>query len=238
MSKNKMYADTINCSLDKLQKYYHKFDKKDMYVLALDKSVSQHNICIDECFLVLHTYYNLIYHQAEEQQRLEVERHSIRQRRLLHNSVERARARCQSCQCATGAQSMGLSADLGLVSQPCTWSVMRQKLSASSLVRRSQRGSANKYRQRSQRWGQAVRCSDSTLYSSLFHSHQILHMQVYFLPIFQIIYTSFCACVAPLSLCDDVADVACQLFTSIYLKHTSSLQVHSELPWLLTVDCR
>ena len=37
---------------------------------------------------------------------------------------------------------------------------------------------------------------------------------------------------------DDVADVACQVFTSIYFKRTSSLQVHSELLWLLTVDCR
>ena len=75
------------------------------------------------------------------------------------------------------------------------------------------------------RWGGVdshvdVRCSDFTLYSSLFHTNKILYIQVYFLPFFQIISTSFCACVAPLSICDGVTDVACQLFTSIYLKHT------------------
>ena len=40
----------------------------------------------------------------------------IKQRRSLHNSVARARARCWSCWCATGVQSVGLSANLGLVS--------------------------------------------------------------------------------------------------------------------------
>ena len=75
--------------------------------------------------------------QAEEQWRLEAERHvakeqakrcvshflvcydradGIRQRRLLHNSTERARGRHQSHQSATGVQSVGLSANSSLVS--------------------------------------------------------------------------------------------------------------------------
>ena len=61
MGTYKMYTDTTDYGLDKLQKYYYKFDKKDVYVLALSKSVSYHNIFIDECFLVLHLYYKLTY---------------------------------------------------------------------------------------------------------------------------------------------------------------------------------
>ena len=76
-------------------------------------------------------------HQAGEQWRVEAERHRVeeqakkhvscfwfvmtelmvfRWRRLLHDSAERARARWRSCWCAAGAQSMGLSANSGLVS--------------------------------------------------------------------------------------------------------------------------
>ena len=80
----------------------------------------------------------------------------IRQRKLLRTSAERARARHQSCWCATGVQSIGSSVNLGLVTRSYAWSVTRQKPSASSPVRRSQRVSENKHRQRSWRQGQVA----------------------------------------------------------------------------------
>lgn len=40
-NKYKMYAAAIDSGLEKLRKYYHKFDEKDVYVLALGKSISR-----------------------------------------------------------------------------------------------------------------------------------------------------------------------------------------------------
>lgn len=39
MNKYRMYADAIECGLEKLRKYYHKFDEKDVYILALGTSI-------------------------------------------------------------------------------------------------------------------------------------------------------------------------------------------------------
>ena len=37
IDKYALYQNALDCSINKLKKYYHKFDEKDVYILALGK---------------------------------------------------------------------------------------------------------------------------------------------------------------------------------------------------------
>lgn len=56
-----IYKDTINDRLEKLKKYYSRFDKKPSYILALGTFHMPHKFQHTNIILALHPYFKLAY---------------------------------------------------------------------------------------------------------------------------------------------------------------------------------
>lgn len=61
MPQFSLYEQALQDGLDKLKKYYAKFDDKPNYVLALGENHSGFNLSCTHYFIVLHPYYKLNY---------------------------------------------------------------------------------------------------------------------------------------------------------------------------------